>query len=497
MGKNFDKKKIKKQKKIIRNIGIVFSFILIVSSIVFDIFVGGVNVLPTKYFLPLVLISNLFIALFSIVLIKPKFRIWFKVIIMLIGMFMCIIFWIGCSYINKTYHFMDKIREQGMITETYYVVVNKNSKYTKIDDLKDKKIGTFDEQIDIYDMAIKELGNKIKYESVEYKSVLEMSEELLDENVDAIIISAYHKDSIEESIEIFKDDTKIIDTIEVKVKEESTKQSNVNVMEETFTIYVSGIDQYGDISTRSRSDVNMLVTVNTKNHEILLTSIPRDYYVQLHDTTGYKDKLTHAGIYGINMSVNTIEDLLDINIDYYVRVNFSTLVSVVDVIGGIDVYSDKTFIPYNNKKVKIIEGINHMDGAMALAFVRERYAYQEGDRHRVQNQQDVITSIIKKVTSSTTILTKYTTLLDELSNSFETNIKTSTITTLMKHQLDKMPSWTIKNYSLNGSDSYDYTYSAGMQELYVMIPDKETVAKAKEYIDGMENGKTLKELGLE
>ncbi len=492
-----DKKKIKKQKKIIRNIGIVFSLILFVSSIVFDIFVGGVNVLPNKYFLPLVLISNLFIILFSIVLIKPKFRIWFKVIIMLMGMFFCIIFWIGCSYINKTYHFMDKIRSQGMITETYYVVVNKDSKYTKIDDLKDKKIGTFDEQIDIYDMAIKELSNKIKYESVEYKSVLGMSEELLDENVDAIIISAYHKDSIEESIENFKDGTKIIDTIEVKVKEESSKQADVNVMEETFTIYVSGIDQYGDISTRSRSDVNMLVTVNTKNHEILLTSIPRDYYVQLHDTTGYKDKLTHAGIYGINMSVNTIQDFLDINIDYYVRVNFSTLIDVVDIIGGIDVYSDKGFIPWTNTKLYIPEGNVHMNGAMALAFARERYTYQEGDRHRVQNQQDVITAIIKKVTSSTTILTKYTTLLDELSNSFETNIKTSTITTLMKHQLDKMPSWTIKNYSLNGSDSYDYTYSAGMQKLYVMIPDKETVAKAKEYIDGMENGKTLKELGLE
>ena len=197
------------------------------------------------------------------------------------------------------------------------------------------------------------------------------------------------------------------------------------------------------------------------------------------------------------MSVNTIQDFLDINIDYYVRVNFSTLVNVVDVIGGIDIYSDKGFTPWTNKGLYIPEGNVHMNGAMALAFARERYTYQEGDRHRVQNQQDVITAIIKKVTSSTTILTKYTTLLDELSNSFETNIKTSTITTLMKHQLDKMPSWTIKNYSLNGSDSYDYTYSAGMQKLYVMIPDKETVAKAKEYIDGMENGKTLKELGLE
>lgn len=497
MEKNFDKKKIKKQKKIIRNIGILFSLILIVSSIVFDIFVGGVNILPNKYFLPLVLISNLFIILFSIVLIKPKFRIWFKVIIMLIGMFFCIIFWMGCSYINKTYHFMDKIRQQGMITETYYIVVNKDSKYTKIDDLNGKNIGTFNEKIDIYDMAVKELNNKTKYESIDYKSVYEMCEELLNKNVDAIIISAYHKDSIEESIENFKDDTKIIDTIEVKVKEESVKQVNVNVMEDTFTIYVSGIDQYGDISTRSRSDVNMLVTVSTKNHEILLTSIPRDYYVQLHDTTGYKDKLTHAGIYGINKSVNTVEDLLGIDIDYYIRVNFSTLINVVDVIGGIDVYSDKTFIPHTNRQIRISEGINHMDGAMALAFARERYTYIEGDRHRVQNQQDVITAIIKKVTSSTTILTKYTTILNELSNSFETNIKTSTITALIKHQIDKMPSWTIKNYSLNGTDSYDYTYSAGMRKLYVMVPDKETVNKAKTYINGMENGKTLKELGLE
>lgn len=490
------KKKIQKQKKIIRNVGIIFSLILILSSIVFDIFVYGVNVLPTKYFLPLVLVSNLFIVLFSIVLIKPKFRIWFKIVVMIISMLLCIIFWIGCSYINKTYHFMDKIRSQGMITETYYVMVSKDSTYNKIDDLKSKQIGTFDEKIEIYDMAISELKQRVDYESIEYKSVLEMSEELLDGNIDAIIISAYHKESIEESLDNFKDDTKVIDTIEVKVKETQLEHSDVNVMEETFTIYVSGIDQYGEISTRSRSDVNMLVTVNTKNHEILLTSIPRDYYVQLHDTIGYKDKLTHAGIYGINMSVNTIEDLLDVKIDYYVRVNFSTLVDVVDVIGGIDVYSDKGFTPWTNQSIYIPEGNVHMDGKMALAFARERYTYQEGDRHRVQNQQDVITAIIKKVSSSTTILTKYSSLLDELSNSFETNIKTSTITTLMKHQLDKMPSWTIKTYSLNGSDAYNYTYSAGMQELYVMIPDEQTVAQAKTYIDGMENGLTLKELGL-
>lgn len=137
----------------------------------------------------------------------------------------------------------------------------------------------------------------------------------------------------------------------------------------------------------------MVMTVNMNTHKILLTGIPRDYYVTL-DSKGAKDKLTHSGIYGVNETVNTIGNLLETEMDYYYRINFSSLVNVVDVLGGIDVYSDKTFVPHTNKSITIQEGINHMDGEMSLAFSRERYAYESGDNHRIKNQQDVMKAII-------------------------------------------------------------------------------------------------------
>ena len=277
----------------------------------------------------------------------------------------------------------------------------------------------------------------------------------------------------------------------IKILNEENKKVDKSVTTESFNIYVSGIDTYGDISTRSRSDVNMVITVNPKTNTILLTSIPRDFYVQLNGTTGSKDKLTHAGLYGVDMSIKTIEDLLSIDIDYFLRVNFSTLVSVVDLIGGIDVYSDKGFRPWTAPDIYIPKGNVRMDGKTALAFSRERYAYVEGDRHRVQNQQDVISAIIKKMTTSTALLTKYTQLLDSISNSFETNINMGEVSKLMKLQLNKMPSWNIQKYSVNGFDSSNYTYTFGKQLLYVMEPDYATVKSATSYINNVIAGKEI------
>ena len=491
------KKNKKTKKKQIKIIGVVVSLLLIFFSLLFDVFLCVVDVLPFKYLSIILVGTNLFVLLFVIFMVKRKFKIWLKFVSIFFSILMIFVFIVGCIYINKTYDFMGKIKARETVTENYYVIVNKDSSYGDIKDLDNQVIGTFDEKIEIYDKAIELLKEKAKIELKYYDAITDMANDLLSEEVDPIYLSSYHEGILNEELNGFADLTKVLETIESEVPNTSIiEHSKVDVVNETFTIYVSGIDQYGDISVRSRSDVNMLVTVNPKNHEILLTSIPRDYYVQLHDTTGYKDKLTHAGIYGVNMSVNTIEDLLGIDIDYYFRVNFSTLVKVVDTIGGIDVYSDKSFRPWTNQSIYINEGTVHMDGATALAFARERYTYKEGDRHRVQNQQDVITAIIKKLTSSTTLLTKYTTLLDQLSSSFETNIDLNSIKPLIKMQLDKMPSWTIKKYSLNGSDAMNYTYSAGMQQLYVMIPDENTVTQASEYIKAMENGKTLEEIGL-
>ena len=226
----------------------------------------------------------------------------------------------------------------------------------------------------------------------------------------------------------------------------------------------------------------MIMTVNPNTGKMLLTSIPRDYYVQLHGTTGRKDKLTHSGTYGINMTTQTVEDLLGIDINYYIRVNFTTLIKLVDKLGGIDVYSDKGFTPWTNTAIYIPKGNVHMNGEMALAFARERHAYTEGDRHRVQNQQDVLEAVFKKLTKTSTLVSSYTGILDTLDGSFETNMSKDTITSLAKFQINKMPSWNIEKISVNGSDSSNYTYSYPGQKLYVMEPDMQTVTEASNKI---------------
>lgn len=488
----------KKKKKILSIIGIFISIILILSVGIGTFAVIYVNILPLLYlalFIGLILFVT---ALFCNILIKKKFKIWLKIIVMILSVVIIIIALVGTFYVNRTYHFMDSIKSKNTVTENYYVVINKDSKITNISGLKSKDVGTYKENITLYDTAINDFKKLVNAKLVEYDAVDKMARSLMNNEVEAIIISAAHKDTIDTDLEGFLDSTKILYTVEIEVEvENKVEHVDINVTEVPFTIYLSGVDAYGSVSARGRSDVNMLITINPNTYEILLTSIPRDYFVQLHGTTGYKDKLTHAGFYGVDMSINTIQDFLGVNIDYYVKVNFSTLTSVIDIIGGVDVYSDKSFRPWTNQAIYINKGMIHMDGAMALAFARERMTYVEGDRHRVQNQQDVITAIINKMTSSTDLLTKYTSLLDSVSNSLDTNIDMNNVTSLIKLQLNKMPSWNIKKYSLNGTDYSAYTHTFGQQLLYVMQPIQSTIDTAKSYINSMIDGKSLSELGLE
>lgn len=492
-------KKNKKVTKIINNISKGVSVVFLLAMILIFGIITYLDVLPVKYF-------TLFVIIFGLI----TFGIFFflfnsrtKRPIKYVSMFFAIIFVLLSGFVShyafETIAFFDKINNSDIKTiENYYVIVKSDSEYKSVNDLNTERVATFNENNTVYKEAFDKLKGKADVTYVEFDSSFAVIEALLSGEVPAILISNLHKEQYEEEHEAMTGKVKVIDTIEIETVNAVDEIITIKpVSEDVMTIYVSGIDTYGSINARSRSDVNMLVTVNTKTHEILLTSIPRDYYVQLHGTTGYKDKLTHAGIYGINSSIQTIQDFLKIDINYYVRVNFNTLIKVVDVIGGIDVYSDKAFSPWTDRSVYINKGMNHMNGKEALAFARERHAYKEGDLHRVKNQQDVISAIIKKLTSSKTLLTKYSSLLDSVSSSFQTNVNMDDITELVKLQLDKMPSWNIKQYSLNGSNGKGYTYSSGKTELYVMIPDEKTVEQAREYISGMTEGKKLKELGLD
>ena len=492
------KKRSKKTKKVINIISIIVGIIYFISFITFNYMILYLNVLPTKYLIPYLAIMILLFIVFIVFFFVKKIKSGIKIFSVLIGIIFSLIFGFGSFYISKTYDFMDKIGSKNMTIEEYYVVVNNDSEYKKITDLKGKKIGIYDEKIEIFDKALEELKTAVSAKTEKIESIDLMTKVLIEDNLDAILISSAHKSVVDENSSIFKETTKIIHTIQIEVKnEDAVKHSNINISNDVFTVYISGMDSYGNISARSRSDVNMLATINPKTHEVLLTSIPRDYYVQLHGTTGTKDKLTHSGFYGVNSSKATIEDLLDIKIDYYVKANFSAVQGIVDVIGGVDVYSDASFYTGADPTIFIRQGTNHMDGRTALAFARERHAYIDGDRHRVKNQQDVLMAVVKKLTSSTALLTKYSELLDKLSNSFETDIQTKDITGLIKYQIDKMPSWVFKNYSLDGTDSENYTYSMGRDLLYVMEPNYDTVKTASKYINQMKKGKSFSKIGIE
>lgn len=263
----------------------------------------------------------------------------------------------------------------------------------------------------------------------------------------------------------------------------------VDINTKSFTVLISGMDTTGKITEEARSDVNMLVTINPKTHKVLMTSIPRDYKVKLQN--GDYDKLTHTGMMGVDETIKDIEDLLDIKINYYIKVNYNTLKDLVNSIGGITVVSDKTFVSYIGH-YRFVEGENELDGAKALAFARERQAYSDGDNHRVKNQQAVLVAIVNKMTKSTALLTRYNKILKYLAPTMEMNFSGREVKGLVKYQLKEKPKWKFEKISLEGFDSFATVYSAGAQKVYVMQPDEKSVKKAHDEIEHIKKPKKKK-----
>lgn len=324
------------------------------------------------------------------------------------------------------------------------------------------------------DEAIDELEkeNQIVMNTISYDDWNEMVNDLYSGKLTAVVMNDAYAALLDGDSFVYN--TKILATAYKEVIKEDISK-DVNVTNTPFSVFISGNDIYGTISYKSRSDVNMVVTVNPNTKQILLTSIPRDYYIDLGCESGSKDKLTHAGIYGVDCSVKTIENLFDIDINYYARVNFSTLINVVDTLGGIEVYSDRSFTSYPDG-VAISAGTNIMNGTQALAFSRERHAYAEGDIQRIKNQQIVISAIIKKACSPS-IITKASSVLATISEGVETNMSSEEINSLIKMQLSDMASWEIISQNVTGDGSTSYCYSLG-DNAYVMLPYQNEVEQA-------------------
>lgn len=279
--------------------------------------------------------------------------------------------------------------------------------------------------------------------------------------------------------------------IEVKKSGEGANGSEVEEAQHSgsvFSVYISGIDSRGTISTVSRSDVNIIATVNTDTHQVLLVSTPRDYYVPLSISNGVPDKLTHAGIYGIKVSVNTLEMLYDTTIDYYFRVNFSGFEDIIDALNGINVNSEFAFTADDHSYVV---GENQLNGEAALAFARERYAFENagGDRQRGKNQMEVIKAVINKALSPA-LLANYSGILQGVSDSFESSMPYDTLAELVRNQLDSGASWNIVTYSVDGTGASEKPYSLSTTA-YVMVPDTNTVNHAIELMNKVKNGEIL------
>lgn len=490
------RRKVKKREnKLSRTIGIVLAIVQLIATGIFMAGIFKLNMLPTKYvvaatvalvlFWGVILASQFFFKKNAITITGKVFSILISIVLIFLS-----------YYLFKVSGTVSQISGGDYKVDKVVVAVMKDNSAETLEDAKDYTFGVQykmnGEQIKQTVQAInEELGTEIKTE--EYATWEEQIQALYDGKVDAIIYNQGFTGVLEEAFEGYEDNTKVIYSYDIKTEIEDTS-SDVEVKKDTFSVCISGFDVYGPIeSTRSRSDVNIIAEVNPTTHQILLVTTPRDYYVEIPGVSGgEKDKLTHAGIYDIDTPMKTLEQLYDTEIDFYARVNFTSLITMVDALGGVDVESEYAFTTSEDSGLvmDVVQGTNHFNGKQALAFSRERQNVPGGDNQRGKDQQAVITAMIKKMVSPA-ILTGANGILNSVSGNVETNMSEAQIQELIKTQLSENPQWTITSMAAEGTGDTQYCYSYSGKPLYVMQPNQESVDAIKEAMDKVENGETL------
>lgn len=464
--------------RMLKKLNIILNIIAIIFLLLISISITELNILPGKYYYPMIGLLLIIGILFILSILKSNKK-TLLIISIISSIIISIISFLGLIYLNSTNKLLDNIsfiKEKSI----YYIIVKKDSDYKKLSDLDNKNLAVIENSSSNYQKALKEINKKININTIKYKNINTIASDLVAGKVDSILLNSNSKRILDDMLKDFKNNTRVVDKVVIYVKRGKSTVINSN---EPFNVLISGIDTAGDINSVSRSDVNIVMTVNSKNHEVLLTNIQRDMQVQLHGTTGIKDKLTHAGIYGIDMSRQTIEDFLDTKIPYYIRVNFDSLVKVVDSIDGVDIDNDVAFKGYTrNFEV----GKLHLNGKEALEYARERKKMPSGDYTRGLHQEKIIEAIINKVTTSKKILNNYSKFTSVLDEFIQTNIPSSMIKLYVREQIDTMPKWKVISRAVesNGSALVE-TYSMPGMNLYVAFPDENSVRTASTIINGM------------
>lgn len=452
--------------------GKLITLMQLLLSVAFIAVVSNSGLVPKKYMaVIIVLLLLLFGVCFGLQYVKNKVHIAGTVLSILVSAGLAV----GIFYMMQATQLMKDVGGATYKTDNMIVVVKKDDPAENLLAAKNYRFGVqtaVDQENNekMVEDVQKAIGRDMKLE--EYETLQEEAEALLKGRIDAAIYNEAFTGIIEEAVEDYSSEVKILYQygIDTPIEQEETN------VEEPFHVYISGIDVSGPITTNSRSDVNIIMTVNPNTRKILLTTTPRDYYVQIPGISGeQKDKLTHAGIYGVDVSMSTLESLYDIDISYYARVNFTSLIKIVDALGGVDVNSEYAF---TTGSYSFGKGVNHLDGKAALAFSRERYSFDAGDNQRGKNQEAVLTAILQKAMSPA-ILTSANEILASVSDCVETNMTDTEMAKFINMQLSNPSGWSIESVAATGSGDTQPCFSSGGQQLYVMHPSEASVAEIK------------------
>ncbi len=421
---------------------------------------------------------------------------WAAIVMIIVTGFTSCVLAYGINFSDQVGKLLGNISSsQTVNVSTMQVAVLKESSIQKIEDLTGETLAfsssTDSQQIE---KLKSDIDSKVVGLSYNQKSGLSgLANSLLEGEVSAIIMNSEFPSMISEmeGYEDFEDRIRIIYSVDVRTITEKTPEELSNV--DVFTLYLSGIDTFGDVMQTSRSDVNVIAVVNIKTKHVLLINTPRDYYVPLPNSAGVRDKLTHAGIYGVENSMGTLEMLYDTKINYYLRMNFSGFEKIIDTIGGIDVESEEDFTSTLNPQYTYEKGTNHLNGEAALFFARERKAFLEGDNQRGRDHMAIIEATIKKMTTSPEILTNYQAVFEILKDSFQTSMPEDLIKKLISTQISDSTEWKIDSYAVEGEGERRRTFSEPNSYLYVAMPEYYTVQNAKDMINQVKEETTCTE----
>lgn len=467
---------------------IIFAIIL---SVILVIFTGGLiyqiiklQILPDNILIPIILVLILLTLIFVLLINFSTHGLVSKILCSLMVVVLSAVYGLGNYYLYSTNTTLETVTDQGnKAKNTVSVVVLNSSGLENVNSLEGSKLGVLKT---IGNEATKKSltdlkKNNVTYTKKTYDNMLGMLKALYDGEVDAIVLNEAYRSNVcdLEDYTNFNNDTKVIHKTVYYTKENSSSLAVSDITSKPFNILISGNDSFGSLDENSRSDVDMLVTINPVTSTILLTSIPRDSYVKevCNDYAcnyGVYDKLTHTGIYGVDTTKDTIENLLDIDINYVYRVNFTSMIDIVDALGGVDVTVPEGMAVskfYTNSNLEgVHEGENHLDGKRALAYSRERKAYLDGDLQRARNQQQVLQAMFKKATSPE-IIKNYTSLLKALIGAFDTNMTTKEITSFIKYQIQAKPSWKFEQFVLKGDNDLRMSAELGSEVSVVILYD--------------------------